>query len=260
MQEDHIPKKSRGQHWLQDESTLEEICRTANILPTDTILEIGPGLGTLTKLLVQKAQSVVAVEVEDRLAAELLTRVKADNLRVVNEDILQFDFTKLAPGYKLVANIPYYLTSNLIRTLSESTNSPQTATLLVQKEVAERLAATPGKMSLLSVTAQFYWQVELGQKVPAKLFIPPPKVDSQIVFLQSRTRPLFPEVDSKKYFQIVRAGYSQKRKTLLNSLSGGLAIPKEEIIAILETAKIMPSARAQTLSLEDWYRLYRSAK
>lgn len=252
------PKKSLGQHWLQDESVLESICSAADIQSSDTILEIGPGLGSLTKLLIKKARKVVAIEIDASLIGELYAKLKADNLEVINEDILKFDLSKLEPGYKIVANIPYYLTSNLIRVLSESVNPPQSATLLVQKEVAERLAASVGNMSLLSVTAQYYWQIVLANIIPARLFTPPPQVDSQIVVLRYRETPLFPGVDVKKYFKIVRAGFSQKRKTLINSLSGGLAVSKEKAKNLLEIAKINPLARAQTLTLEDWYRLYKA--
>jgi 16S rRNA (adenine1518-N6/adenine1519-N6)-dimethyltransferase len=156
----------------------------------------------------------------------------------------------------VVANIPYYLTSNLIRVLSESINPPAEVALLVQKEVAERVAAKPGDMSVLSVTAQFYWEVTLGQVVPARLFTPPPKVDSQILILKRRPKPLF-EVDTKGLFRLVKAGFNNRRKTLLNSLSGGLQKPKDEISTMLESAGIKPTARPQELSLEQWYELYK---
>lgn len=248
-------KKSLGQHWLDDDAALTAMAEAVAVSADDTVLEIGPGLGTLTRYLVARARQVVAVEFDEQLAAELPNRVAVDNLRVEHQDILRFDLTALPPGYKVVANIPYYLTSNLVRVLSESANPAQAVALLIQKEVAERAAARPGAMSLLSVSAQFYWDVSLGMVVPAELFTPPPKVDSQILILHRRDTPLFPDVDTKQFFRIVKAGFSQKRKTLLNALSGGLAISKDDARALLERAAIEPTIRAQALNLDDWYRL-----
>jgi 16S rRNA (adenine1518-N6/adenine1519-N6)-dimethyltransferase len=162
----------------------------------------------------------------------------------------------LPSAYKIVANIPYYLTSNLIRVISETPNPPQIAVLLVQKEVAERVAAKPGAMSLLSVTAQFYWQVSLGEIVPAELFEPPPKVDSQILIMERRSESLFPEVDPKIFFRLAKAGFSQRRKTLLNTLSSGLHLSRDEVQRLLEIANVEPNRRAQTLSLDEWHKIY----
>ena len=252
------PKKSLGQHWLHDTASLQAMADAAEIQSTDTVLEIGPGLGTLTEVLVNRAEQVIAVEFDQRLAQELPNRVRAKNLEIVSQDILSFDFTGLPPDYKVVANIPYYLTSNLLRVLSTTSNPPSVAVLLVQKEVAERVAAAPGKMSLLSVATQFYWEVSSGLDVPAKLFTPPPKVDSQILILQRRAKPLFDDIDSKTFFRLVKAGFSQRRKTLSNSLSGGLQLSKETVNAICSTVGIEPSRRAQTLSLDEWHNLYLS--
>jgi len=256
-----IPKKSLGQHWLHDEETLDAIADSATVQTGDEVLEVGPGLGTLTRRLVARGAHVTAVEFDDTLARELpktlaKSGMSTDDVTVVHEDILRFDLTQLSPGYKVVANIPYYLTSKLIRVLTESTNPCTLAALLIQKEVAERAAAKPGQMSLLSVSAQYYCEVSLGVLVPAELFTPPPKVDSQVLVLKTRERPLFPNVDTKQFFHIVHAGFSQKRKTLENALSGGLAITKEQARALLAAADIPHSKRAQALSLEDWYRLY----
>lgn len=249
-------KKSLGQHWLHDQASLEAMCVAAGVKAGDTVLEIGPGLGTLTELLVKRAGHVVAVEFDTKLADELAGRVPANNLQVVQQDILGFDYTQMPIGYKVVANIPYYLTSNLIRVLSETVNPPAIAALLVQKEVAERVAAKPGAMSILSATAQYYWEVSVDREVPAELFTPPPKVDSQILVLRRRLEPLFPDIDTKVFFRLVKAGFSQKRKTLQNSLSGGLHISREEATSLLAAAGIDPTDRAQTLSMENWYALY----
>lgn len=249
-------KKSLGQHWLSDAASLQAMCSAADISKSDTVLEIGPGAGTLTTLLTARARRVVAVEVDEALAADLPERAVADNLDVIRQDILRFDLTSLPAGYKVVANIPYYLTSNLIRILSESANPPACAVLLVQREVAERVAAGPGDMSLLAVTAQFYWHVSLGRVIAAALFTPPPKVDSQILMLQRRQPPSFPGTDTRVFFRLVRAGFSQRRKTLLNSLSAGLQLGRAQTAELLHTSDIDPAARAQTLSLEQWHRLY----
>ncbi|HET8669819.1 MAG TPA: 16S rRNA (adenine(1518)-N(6)/adenine(1519)-N(6))-dimethyltransferase RsmA [Candidatus Saccharimonadales bacterium] len=248
-------KKSLGQHWLQDLDSLNAMLEAAEIGLNDTVLEIGPGPGTLTEELVHSAKRVIAVEFDEALARELPARVPADNLQVVSQDILTFDLTTLPPGYKVVANIPYYLTSKLLRTLCENTNHFSKAAILIQKEVAERVAARPGDMSLLSVSVQYYCETSLGSVVPARLFSPPPKVDSQILMLTFRETPLFPDIDSKLFFKVVKAGFSQRRKTLLNSLSGGLHLDRERTTALLNAAGIVPHIRAQNLSLEDWYRL-----
>lgn len=251
-------KKSLGQHWLHDEASLLAMCDAARLTDDDIVLEIGPGPGTLTKFLTEGAKQVVAVEFDETLARELPRRVKADNLKVISEDILRFDFSQLPSGYKVIANIPYYLTSHLIRRLSETANPPAMAVLLLQKEVAERVAAQPGRMSLLSVTAQYYWRVTLDTEVPAELFTPPPKVDSQILVMERLAEPMFPGIDTKVFFRLVKAGFSQKRKTLLNSLSGGLQLSKKHVDVVCGEAGIDPTRRAQTLSLEEWHMLYRA--
>lgn len=256
------PKKALGQHWLHDEATLAAIAECAEVQAGDTVLEVGSGLGTLTRELLRRGASLTAVEFDQTLAQNLSKTLQEDSppagdLTVVNEDILRFDLTQLPPGYKVVANIPYYLTSNLIRALCESANPFTTAAILIQKEVAERAAAKPGQMSILSVSAQFYCEVSLGPVVPAELFTPPPKVDSQVLILQYRRNPLFTDVDAKQFFHLVKAGFSQKRKTLANALSGGLAISKGEARNLCEAAGIAPTQRAQALSLADWHALYK---
>jgi 16S rRNA (adenine1518-N6/adenine1519-N6)-dimethyltransferase len=256
MPDEIITKKSLGQHWLNDQASLLGMCEAASVSNNDTVLEIGPGPGSLTSLLVEKAGKVVAVELDEQLASSLIDRVKAGNLTVIQADIMTFDFAIMPKEYKVVANIPYYLTSNLIRILSETANRPGTVTLLVQQEVAGRAAAQPGEMSLLSVTAQFFWEVSLGRVVPAKLFSPPPKVDSQILILKNRPQSLFKDIKTNEFFRLPKAGFAQRRKTLLNSLSAGLQLSRGEVESACEKASISPTRRAQTLSLEEWYKLY----
>lgn len=249
------PKKSLGQHWLFDSRSLGSICDAAEIKPTETVLEIGPGLGPLTVELTERAKQVVAVELDEVLARQLPARVPAYNLTVVHQDILQFDLTQLPGGYKVVANVPYYVTSNLVRFLLESPAPPSLIVMLVQKEVAQRMAAMPGSMSILAVSAQFYADVQLGMVVTADKFDPPPKVDSQVVILKRHKKPLFTNVNTKQFFRVVKAGFSEKRKTLRNSLSGGLGITKDQAEALLAKAGIDAGARAQELSLDDWRKL-----
>lgn len=226
----------------------------------DSVLEIGPGLGTLTEVLLERGATVTAVEFDHDLAVELPKRVQHNNLQVIKQDILSFDFTKLPQGYKVAANIPYYLTSNLLRVMCESPNPFSSAALLIQKEVAERVCAKAGDMSLLSVSVQFYCEATLGILVPAELFTPPPKVDSQILLLSYRQEPLFPGIDTKQFFRLVKAGFSQRRKKLRSSLSAGLAIEKPAAEQLLVQAGIDPNLRAQNLSLEDWHNLYLAHK
>ncbi len=248
------PNKSLGQHWLRDEATLDQIVRFANVQFDDVVLEVGPGLGTLTARLLAAGAKVHAVEFDAELAKQLPRRIQSTALTVENADILTFDLSSLPQGYKVVANVPYYITSAIVRRLLESPNPPETATLLVQKEVAERIAAEPGAMSLLSVSAQFYATVSLGPIVPAALFEPAPKVDSQVVRLDySGAR--YMDIDTKQFFRIVKAGFAERRKKLRSSLAGGLQLPKEQVDELLGRAQINPEARAQELSLDDWHRL-----
>lgn len=251
-------KKALGQHWLNDEATLQAMADAVGLQAGDTVLEIGPGPGTLTSILVERAEKVVAVEFDAELARDLPKRVPAANLQIVRQDILQYDLTTLPAGYKVAANIPYYLTSNLVRVLCESPNHFSKASLLMQKEVAERVCAKPGAMSMLAVSVQYYCEARLGMLVPAELFTPPPKVDSQILILEYRNEPLFNDVDTRTFFRVVKAGFSQKRKTLLNSLGGGLQLSREVTLELLQKAGIEPTRRAQSLSLAEWYNLYKN--
>lgn len=249
--------KSLGQHWLKDRDVLAHIAECAELTTDDTVLEIGPGLGTLTSELLRRCDKVVAVEFDSELARKLPSQFPGKNLEVVTSDILSFDLATLPAGYSVVANVPYYITSKIIQLLMTADNKPRIAVLLVQKEVAQRLAAQPGNMSILAVSAQLFADVWLGDIVPAELFTPPPKVDSQVVILRTRSTPFLTDVDEKDFFRVVKAGFSSKRKKLRSSLSGGLKITKPEVEAILAKAEINPDLRAEALALEDWVRLTR---
>lgn len=250
-----MPKKELGQHWLKDRLVLADIAHCAELTKDDTVLEIGPGLGTLTSELLRRSGEVVAVEFDADLARKLPGQFPGKNLRVVTSDILSFDLSSLPVGYKVVANVPYYITSKIIQLLMTATNKPSIAVLLVQKEVAERLAAKPGDMSILAISAQVYAEVSLGQVVPAELFTPPPQVDSQVVILRTRLEPLVPATMEREFFRVVKAGFSAKRKKLRSSLSGGLGIAKDEAERSLKQAGISPDARAESLPVVDWLRL-----
>lgn len=253
------PNKSLGQHWLRDRSVLEHIADLAEVQEGDTVLEIGPGLGTLTSELLRRAERVLAVEYDEALARKLPGQFPGKNLTVVNQDILTFDLEQLPVGYKVAANVPYYITSKIVQRLMTADNKPSLAVLLVQKEVAERLAAPAGDMSILAVSAQLYADVYLGDVVPAELFTPPPKVDSQVVVLRTREQPLFTDITEKEYFRVVKAGFSAKRKKLRSSLSGGLGISKDSVATLLAAADVSPDVRAEDLTLEQWYRLAKVA-
>ena len=252
-----------GQHWLADSSALESIVAAGDVRQGDLVLEIGPGAGTLTEKLLQRGAEVWAVEFDETLIAPLQQKFLQygdKDFVVEHGDIRTYDFRRPRQGYKIIANIPYYLTSHLIRNISETQNPPERAVLLVQKEVAQRVVAEPGDMSLLSISAQYYWEVSLGTEVPAKLFTPPPKVDSQVLILLRRKVPLFPSVDDNAFFRLVKAGFSNRRKTLLNSLSAGLHLSKDETKELLNKAEIKESSRPQELSLDNWYEIYQAEK
>ena len=254
-----MPKKELGQHWLKDRDILAAIADDAELFPDDTVLEIGPGLGTLTSELLRRAGSVVAVEFDPDLARKLPGQFPGKNLQVVHEDILQFNLGSLPAGYKVVANVPYYITSKIIEKLMTANNKPALVVILVQKEVAERVAAGPGDMSILAVSAQIFAEARLGVEAPREYFTPPPKVDSQVVVLRTREQALVAPEDEKAFFRVVKAGFSAKRKKLRSSIAAGLAIGKPAAEELLRRANINPELRAEDLSIDDWLRLARDA-
>ncbi len=246
---------SLGQHWLRDRDMLAGIADAAEIEPGDTILEIGPGLGTLTSELLRRTDTVIAVEYDEALARKLPGQFPGKQLKVVNDDILQFDLTTLPADYKVVANVPYYITSKIVEKLVTATNKPSIAVLLVQKEVAERIAAGPGDMSLLGLSAQLYAETVLDIEVPREFFTPPPRVDSQVVVLRLRSHPLVPEAEQKAFWRVAHAGFANKRKKLRSSLAAGLAREKSDIESALTRIDVDPDARAQDLTIEQWRRI-----
>ena len=247
-----MPNKSLGQHWLTDRKILSHIANQANLTTEDTVLEIGPGLGTLTSVLLASAKQVVAVEFDESIAKKLPKQFPGKNLTVYHSDILSFDLSLMPKNYKVVANIPYYITGKIIQLLLTAKNKPTVTTLLVQKEVAERLAAKPGEMSIMAISTQIFAEVFLGEIVSADFFTPPPKVDSRVVTLKTRRQPLIDVAKQKEFFRFVKAGFSAKRKKLRSSLSGGLGITKNEVENLLNAANIDPNLRAEDLSLYQW--------
>lgn len=252
-------KKSLGQHWLKDRTVLGRIADEAGIIPTDTVLEIGPGLGTLTSELLRRGQKVVAVELDSELAAKLPGQFPGKNLEVVNQDILSYNLEALPQHYVVVANVPYYITSKIVQLLVTARNKPSRIVLLVQKEVAERLAAKPGDLSLLAISAQAYATVRLGDVVPAAFFTPPPKVDSRVVIFD-----VLPESrilgDEQAFFRTLKAGFSAKRKKLRSSIAAAFAIEKQEAEEVLHRAGINPEARPETLTIDQWNALTTQTK
>lgn len=247
--------KSLGQNFLQDSSTLERIARAAEIQSEDSVLEIGPGLGSLTRYLALSAKEVVALELDPDLIPPLRVVLKPySNVRVVQGDILKTDVSELIhkKDYLVAANIPYYITSAIMRHLLESDPTPRRIVLTIQKEVAERVCAAPGDLSLLALSVQVYGKPSIASVIPASAFHPAPKVDSAILRVDIYPEPRVPREILPTFFKLTKAGFSQKRKTLRNSLSSGLHIKPAEAESMLKSAGIDSMRRAETLSIEEW--------
>src|SRR6266498_5507129 len=252
------PHKGLGQNFLQDPLALEKVVSAAEIQRTDTVLEIGPGLGGLTRYLAASAKEVVAVELDQHLLPPLKTVLAPySNVRLIHGDILE-----LSPGdliqeqnYIVAANIPYYITSAVIRHLLESESKPRRIVLTIQKEVAQRICEKPGKMSLMALSVQVYGKPHIVASIPAGAFFPSPSVDSAVLTIEIYPTPLIPKDLLKTFFRLIKAGFGQKRKTLRNSLSAGLSISPTDAAGLLNQAGIDPQRRAETLSIEEWQHL-----
>lgn len=252
------PDKSLGQNFLVDESALRKIIEIAEISRDEAVLEVGPGLGGLTCQLAAQARRVVAVELDDRLIPILEQELASfSNVQLIQGDILAQNPAELFDerGYLVVANIPYYITSILIRHLLESSLKPSRLILTVQREVAERICAQPGELSLLALSVQVYGQPQIRARIPAGAFYPAPTVESAVVRVDIYATPRIPALQMDAFFRLTKAGFSQKRKTLSNALAASLAWPKQEVVAMLLAAQIDPRRRAETLSLEEWNSL-----
>jgi len=255
-------RKKLGQHFLVDNSVLQQILSAAELTAEDTVTEVGPGLGILTRELARKAKQVIAIELDDKLADFLQEEMASlPNVTIINNDILKLDPSELVPSkerYKVVANLPYYITSPVLRHFLEASAKPDLMVVMVQKEVAEAIVAGPGKSSLLSISVQFYGQPKIVSAVPASAFYPEPEVDSAILRIDLYPRPAVAVEDVDGFFTTVRAGFTSPRKQLANSLSYGLEMPKADIARLLAEADIAPQRRAETLTLEEWARLWQS--
>lgn len=259
-QSDLRARKRLGQHFLIDQGVLETIISAAELSPDDIVLEVGPGLGILTRELAQKAGGVIAIELDDKLAALLKkTLASFNNVTIVNDNVLNIepeDLLKEGKGsYKVVANLPYYITSPVLRHFLEAKAKPKTIVVMVQKEVAEAIAAEPGDMSLLSVSVQFYGEPKIITSVPAESFYPAPEVDSAILRIALYPKPKV-DVDEEGFFGIVRAGFAAPRKQIANSLAKGLDREKSEVLPFLDRADVAPQRRAETLSIGEWANLW----
>ena len=258
------PRKSLGQHFLSDSRIAARIIEAAQLTPTDTVLEIGPGRGVLTRRLVGKAGRVVALELDERLCEELPSRLDfPDNLRCVHIDAREADLPTLAgetlgvsgAGYKVIGNLPYYAANPIIRLTLESEPPPSLALFMVQREVADSMTAQPGGMTMLSVATQYFAEARTVCSVPPSAFRPAPKVRSAVVRLKVRERPAVDVADRQGFFDTVRAGFSAPRKQLHNSLSHGLKAEPGIVSDILAQAGIDGRRRPATLSLEEWARV-----
>lgn len=250
-------RKELGQHWLKDKYSLQAMIDSAEVKASDNVLEIGPGTGLLTDELVTIGANITALEFDHTLAQQLLFKYASNkNVKVVEGDIRKFDFASLPDRFKIVANIPYYLTANLFRKLIDSEVKPSIASLLVQKEVAERASAVPSKMSFLAVALQVFYQIRVGEIVPAHLFEPPPKVDSQILVLEQRETSLVEADKIEDFLTLVKTGFDQPRKKLISNLTRGVKQDKQVILQIFYELGIDSSARAQELSIDQWKQLF----
>ncbi|MCG2691009.1 16S rRNA (adenine(1518)-N(6)/adenine(1519)-N(6))-dimethyltransferase RsmA [Candidatus Parcubacteria bacterium] len=255
----HIkPARARGQNFLVKEEIYDKMIAAADLNKDDVVLEIGPGLGFLTAELAKRVKKVIAVEIDKRLAEILEARLMAQgvkNVEVVNMDILKFSIFnfQFSNNFKVVANLPYNITSIFLRKFLSMEHKPEMMALMLQKEVAERIVAKPPKMSLLAVSVQFYAEPEIIEIVPANNFWPKPKVDSAIIKLKVHSRR---EVDEKNFFRLVKIGFSAKRKMLKNNLAAGYHISQDEAEEKIKQAGFNPKIRAQELSVEEWTKLF----
>ncbi len=252
------PKKSLGQNFLFNTNIINQIIDLAGINPVTTVLEIGAGPGNLTRALADRAGRVVAVELDQRFLPLLEDAGSShSNLEVIHANILDLDLDNVmgTAGYIVVANLPYYITSAVIRKLLETHRKPARLVLTVQKEVALRICARAGELSLLAVSVQVYGAPHLELTIPAGAFYPSPKVDSAVILIDTHAEPLLPAEDLALFFRIVKAGFSQKRKMLRNTLSAGMRLNIPECEQLLVSAGIDPTRRAQTLEPSEWVKL-----
>jgi 16S rRNA (adenine1518-N6/adenine1519-N6)-dimethyltransferase len=255
------PSKALGQNFLHDRKIVRRIVSVSDITSDVDVLEIGPGLGILTQELLRVARSVTAVELDQRLATRLRTYF-GDQVRIVEGDILEVNLQNVVPQtpYVVVANLPYSIATAAIQRMLEAEHPPQRMVLMVQREVAERMVARPPEMSILAVAVQFYASVRIQFRIGSGAFIPRPRVESAVVRLDLHERPPLPRPEHPAFFRLVRAGFSQRRKRLDNSISSALGMKKADLSGMFDAAGIDPARRAETLDVSDWVNLFRQAK
>lgn len=251
------PKDVLGQNFLIDEIVLDEIIGAADLKKTDTVLEVGPGLGILTQQLATHAGKVISVEKDDNMMEILKINLKDyPNVKVVHQDILQYHVSEQIKGkYKVVANIPYYLTSHLFQYFLKQKNKPESMVFMIQKEVGERVTAEPGDMSVLAISVQAFADAMIMAQVPKECFWPIPKVNSVIIKIEPKLK-YKAITDEKEFFKIVKVAFAAKRKQLHNNLSNGLGLSHDQVMDWLKINNIEPTSRAEDLSIEDWVKLY----
>ncbi len=256
-------RKSLGQHWLADPAVVRDVLDAAALTGAETVVEVGPGPGVLTPGLCERAKRVIAIELDERLIPKLKEHTaQCGNLEIRQGDILQTDLAELPRPYQVVANVPYYITSKIIRHFLGSPARPETMTLTVQAEVAERICAAPPKMSVLAVSVQLYGRPRIAGRIPAAAFSPPPEVDSAILRVDGIGKDLettLGGVSEAALFAVVRAGFAEKRKQVHNSLARNLDLSHEQSAVLLERAGISPTRRAETLTIAEWTTLARQA-
>jgi 16S rRNA (adenine1518-N6/adenine1519-N6)-dimethyltransferase len=262
---DIVPQKSKGQNFLVNEDIYDKIIESAELKPEDTVLEVGPGLGFLTFRLSQKVKKVLAVELDSKLVKILNISLQSwgsKNIKIFNKDILLAkgeNFSKISP-YKIVSNLPYNITSIFLRKFLSLSHKPELIVLMLQKEVVNRIISQPPKMTLLSLSVQFYAQVELVSEVARDNFYPAPAVDSAIIKIIPNKKLLSDYQEEKKFFKLLRLAFSSKRKMLKNNLASGLKIEVQEVEELLEKVKLDPKIRAEQLSLEKWLEVYQLSR
>ncbi len=255
--------KGLGQNFLVGQGVVQTILQAAQLEASDVVVEVGPGFGVLTKELAKAAGKVVAVELDATLAASLQAELgDAPNVTVISADARNVDVRQIVAGaaYKLVANLPYYAASPILRRFLELDHPPTVAVVMVQREVAKNMTAQPGQMSLVSVGVQVYGKPRIVAYVPPGAFYPTPKVTSAIVRIDVYPRPAVDVADMRAFFAVVRAGFSAPRKQLRNAFAGGLDVPPQEAEALLREAGVDPQRRAESLTLKEWGELYRAAQ
>jgi len=273
------PKKSLGQNFLKDQVVLKKIIEAADLSSDDLVVEVGPGEGVLTRELVKKAKEVIGIEKDGALAEKLVNNFQfsiftwksisndpilnfKNKAAIISADILKVNLPEIIKqnsflNYKVIANIPYYITSPIIQLFLETEIPPTEMILMVQKEVAQRICAKPGEMSILAVSVQYYAKAELLFNVDKKSFYPVPEVDSAVIKISvnRNKRTVINKEETKKFFRVVKAGFSSRRKTLLNNLANSFHLPKNETEEKIKKAGIDPTSRAQDLSVDDWKKL-----